>query len=41
VVWVLEHVVSLSEAIAWEHSGTKSVAMEVNPQVGVADARAQ
>jgi hypothetical protein len=35
---VLTGVVSHSLAIAWELSGTKGVAMEVNPKVGVADA---
>jgi hypothetical protein len=35
---VLKGVVSHSPAIAWELRGTRGVAMEVNPKVGVADA---
>jgi hypothetical protein len=35
---VLEDIVSLSPAIAWERRGTKGVAMEVDPKASVADA---
>jgi hypothetical protein len=34
----LEGAVNLPPAIAWEHSGIKGVAMEVDPKVSVADA---